>query len=512
MWVWSHIPFWYTKNPKTKELEINEEEAKLVIRIVNLYLEEWYTLEGIAELMTKEKILPPSLYRKTQEELLEVKRKNDLYFWHFSAVKRLLANANLYAWTYLAFTKQYKKVWKKSILIWERPREEWIEVKVPALITKEQAKQIFEQFDKNQRYAKKNNKNIYALQGKLYCDCEPKLHNFTWYFHNPKQKRNYRCSLNNRSKTSEERRCKNHVSWMKIEKIVFDTLYEMFADPRYINELTILHREKANWIDKDTSKEKAKDNRIEKLFKQLESIELKYDRNHELYLEWGITKERFYETKDKLDNEKKEFELEIEKEKSMQKSSNLSDGAIQNMTNLYERYEIEIDEFFMTATYEELKELVNLVVDKIIVPSDKSKPVKLIMKLPWHPLSFEEMYSENFWELYDGKNYFEYEAKPRPLKLDDIASPYKKRIVMLNKEAISRESLNEAERKVGLRFIDILKGKYREFAKSHHVIFRGFSYLKGLINLRKSKCSNLLFFVDWDSLGKYVFYEFSLVF
>lgn len=462
----SHVPFWYIKNPKTKELEINEEEKEIVLRIIKNYLEDNMTLQGIWMQMEKEKILPPALYRKDIWEILTnwKTRKNDIYFWHVTTVKRVLDNANLYAWTYQAFTKIYKKTWAGSELIWERPKEEWIDIKIPAIITKKQAEAIFEKLDNNRKYAKKRSVRNYMLQSKLFCDCEyPELHNFVWYFNNQKELRNYRCSMHNRSRVSTDRLCSNHVSWLKIERIVIDTLKEIFLDPEYITEKA---------IDKAfPKKDEVQKDRYTELYWLILEIDQKHKRNEDLYIDWAITKERFNEIKINLDKNKEDYSKEMEKEHEKLKSELLKETAVSNISTIIKELREEIESFFDNASYDELKELVWIVVDKVIVPTDKSKPVKITLKIPWNTISFSERYYEDEMITFIDDDWKEYnicktwEFIPKSLKLDPTKSPLKYRTVEFKKDDWWDDNeLFNSENK----FLIFLKEKYHQFNKCDH--------------------------------------------
>ncbi|MGE4444482.1 MAG: recombinase family protein [Candidatus Altimarinota bacterium] len=465
-WTGSHVPFGYIKNPKTKELEINEEEKEIALRVIKNYLEDNMTLQAIGMQMEKEKILPPPLYRKDIGEILtdEKTRKNDIYFWHVTTVKRLLDNANLYAGTYLAFTKKYKKVGNASEFVGERPKEEWVEIKVPAIITKKQAEAIFEKLDNNRKYSKRRSVRNYMLQSKLFCDCEyPELHNFVGYFNNQKELRNYRCSMHNRSRVSENRLCKNHVSGLKIERIVIDTLKEIFLDPEYIIEKA---------IDRSfPKKDEEQKNRYTELYGLILEIDKKHKRNEDLYVDGAITRKRFDEIKITLDKDKENYSNEMAKEYEKLKSELLKENAVKNINTIIKELREEIESFFDNASYDDLKELVGIVVDKVIVSTDKNKPVKITLKIPGNIISFSERYYEediiNFLDE-NGKVFDIHktgEFVPKLLKLDPTKHPFKYRTVEFKKDDGGDDNgLFNDENK----FLTFIKNKYNQFYKCDH--------------------------------------------
>gem|GEM_PF-4465807 len=60
----------------------------------------------------------------------------------------------------------------------DRDKSEWIEINIPKIITLRQAEAILKKMDDNKRFSQKNAVRSYMLQGKMFCDCEAKHHNF----------------------------------------------------------------------------------------------------------------------------------------------------------------------------------------------------------------------------------------------------------------------------------------------------------------------------------------------
>lgn len=465
-----NIPYWYIKNQKTKELDIFEEEKEIILKIVKSYLEDNISMSEIAKRLTDDKILPPSFsLKRSNEKLIEKEsKKNSIYYWSLTNVQRILSRCEMYTGFYQAFTKEYKKIWDKTVLLWERPKEDWIEIEIPQIITIKQAKLIKEKLENNRRFAKKRSVRNYMLQWKLFCDCEsPDLHNFVWYFHNWKWLRNYRCSMHNSTRVSKERLCSNHISWLKIEWIVIDTLKELFLDPDYIFEkaIDVLFPESNEW-DKDLYHE---------LYEKILEIDIKHKRNEELYIEWMISKTRFVEIKAGLESKKGEYSDEMIKEESKIKNIVLKDQAKQNIYEIINQIKEEIESFFYNASYDDLKDLVNIVVDKVIVPKDKTKEVKIIMKIPWNILNFyEKYYEEEYVEYVDDDDKVHNICKtgnivPRLLKLDPTKKPLMYRTVEFKKNDDWDDSnLIENEN----RFLTFLKEKVYQLCKSHQSEFK----------------------------------------
>jgi iron-sulfur cluster repair protein YtfE (RIC family) len=95
-----------------------------------------------------------------------------------------------------------------------------------------------------------------------------------------------------------------------------------------------------------------------------------------------ISKSRFAEIKATLESKKEEYSNEMIKEEKKIKNNVLKDQAKQNIYEIIDEIREEIESFFDNASYDDLKNLVNIVVDKIIVPKDKTNQVRIIMKIP----------------------------------------------------------------------------------------------------------------------------------
>lgn len=464
MWPFWHVPYGYIKNKKTKELEIFEAEKDILLRIVKNYLEDNMTLTEIANNMTNEKILPPSCSIKdSNEKLLEKSsKKNSIYFWNVNNVQRMLWRASIYTWIYQAFKKEYRKTWAQSVAVWDRPKQDWIDIKIPKILSVKQAEAIAEKLESNRRYSKKRSVRNYMLQWKLFCDCEnPVLHNFVGYHNNIKGLRNYRCWMHNSSKYSKERLCSNHISGLKIEWVIIDTLKELFLDPEYIFETAI------NRLVPSVSE--VKKDRYTELYWLILEVESKHKRNHELYVESLISKDRFKEMQELLDKNIEDYSKEMEKELEIIKSESLKETALKNLKEVIREVWEEIESFFDNASYDDLKEVVNIVIDKVIMPIDRTGPVRIIIKIPWNLISFSEKYYVEDMVIYNDDEWVDHivwttwEFKPRLLSLDPTKKPLKYRTVEFKNSDREDEINNEN------RFLDYLKEKFHQFCKLDHL-------------------------------------------
>ena len=376
-WQWTtQVPYGYIKN-NDRYLELYKPEVKIIKLIVKLYLEENKTLWEISWYLNEAKILPPSMSEKksaTQLWFLK-RRKNAIWFWWVSAVSRTLENVEkYYTWEYKAFTTQYKKVWDKSIVIWKRDKKDIITIKIPQLFDKKTAKRINIKKKINRNHADKKSFRTYLLKGKLFCDCQSDFRNFKWYYNNTKWLRNYRCTMSDKRKTSENRRCNNNISWLKIDTLVIDTLKDFFLD---YNKFLIEYSLDAKTNSNNT-------NIIEQYKYDIEKLEMKEKRALDLYLDEALSKDKFKEIQQEVQENTESLKQVMENEYDSiydEYKKGLLNGKVKhNIQSLFEH----ASNYFETASYEEIKQLVDIIIDKVIYSTDKTKPVRIILNVsPW---------------------------------------------------------------------------------------------------------------------------------
>ena len=405
-WPFSSVPYGYKKN-KDKELEIYEDEAKIIQSIFAKYLYEKKTMFEIFEELNAEGIPPPTLSSKNDPKQSgnRTLRKNAVPYWCFSSVRKVIASAVVYSGTYQAFKTQYKKIGDRTVKLGERPKDEWIEIKIPAIITVAEAEEVLGRSELNRNYTKNRNNRTYLLQGKLFCNCELDHHNFVGYYNKRKDLRNYRCSLCNPTKTDPTRRCSNNISGYKIDTLVIDTLKEVFLDPmKFMVDYGL-----------SAKAESSDGGRYAELMYEIQEIDKKLGRAEELYIEGGITKDRLYELKRNIEDKRITIATELDREtKYLRQEAFEVDAQDTWLQSAKKLYEFACD-FFETASYEELKEVVNLVIYRVIVPTDRSKPVRILFKMPVG--EFEWKYLSD-----DGRDFKEF-------NLDATKNPLAKRKV-----------------------------------------------------------------------------------
>ena len=163
------VPLGYFKDKNTDEVVIIEEEAEIVRRIYDLYL-QGYGLKSIADKLNSEGVKSPLYYQTTKlkkKPMRTAPKITKRFLWNGTTVKRVLTNG-FYKGTLVCHKTHTNKIYHTREVL---PVEENFvhEDFVPAIISKEkweQVQTIFEQKKKNVRASSGKPCHRY---GKNYC-------------------------------------------------------------------------------------------------------------------------------------------------------------------------------------------------------------------------------------------------------------------------------------------------------------------------------------------------------
>lgn len=167
--VGTEAPYGYDYVPKQANkqgyLEINQREALVVKMIFSFVGEQGYTVRKVVKKLKELNIAP---------------RRNKDGVWNTTTLVNIFRNetyigkAHYYKSYAVVPTKplkneKYKKIKKTSRKF--RPREEWIEIAVPRIISDELFARTRRQLKLNFELCQRNRKNDYLLAGIVYCVC-----------------------------------------------------------------------------------------------------------------------------------------------------------------------------------------------------------------------------------------------------------------------------------------------------------------------------------------------------
>ncbi|MBI5353958.1 MAG: recombinase family protein [Chloroflexi bacterium] len=240
--VGPRAPFGYDhvrdENGKSSNFEPLEEEAQIVHLIFQWYIlgdETGQRLSAgkIAARLSEMQIPTPG------ETNIGYHRKRKAGMWHPNAILDIISS------------ETYAGIWRFGVRIGStrirRPKEEWVEIEVPALIERKDWEKAQELRILNKQLSKRNAKHDYLLSGLVRCVCGSAMSGE--FFSNHQY---YTCTWrNNHHSRLEERTCKaRSVRADAIEPDVWESIVSLFANLETLEEhLRIAQQEELAALD-----------------------------------------------------------------------------------------------------------------------------------------------------------------------------------------------------------------------------------------------------------------------
>ncbi len=321
--------------PTSKSLVINEDEARIVNEIYDLYLKHG-SFRAVVHALNSQGLLT---------------RNGET--WAATSIRRILTNPTYYG----ALTYNKRRGIKRTSK--PRPAEEHIIVEnvVPAIITKEKfeaAQQIIAQ----QKYVPPASKSSdYLLTGLVRCEhCGGKLHGYTGFSKRGKRTyRYYRCSTHT-SKGSAV--CKgNSIDVNTLENLVVGELKKLGLNPALLVERTT---EQAQRFQAEVVPLKNKAAVLEGKLRELERRSLNLI---ELYEQTMITKDEFATRRKSLEAEKATAEQELMNVRTELAANELSRYDVESVVSTLRT----LGEVFDHLEFAERRELLRSVLEKVVV-------------------------------------------------------------------------------------------------------------------------------------------------
>lgn len=326
----NHHLYGYIYDKEKQTYIINEDEAKIVKNIF-----AWYN-EGLSVIDILRKLSAaniPKIYR------------NKNYGWTHQTIINILHNEN-YVGIYHGWSKKAISI-NKVVL---KPRSEWIDIFIPAIITKEVYEQTKIMLSNNKSRAKRNTKNIYLLQGIGYCSsCKSKLYVTDKYYICSQKFKLYR-EKNRYSESFASVECKaSCIPTSKLDNIIWNVLSKICYSKDTIKKYLTKTNQAVN-IDDSNDKLKLIDKEINNLTKKQKNI-----------LEWyadGLIEDTIAEKK--LNNIKKLLNsLNVDKKNILANKNNTNKKTIDDIYNIFNNS--------AKITMEDKHDIVKSILDKVYV-------------------------------------------------------------------------------------------------------------------------------------------------
>lgn len=340
---------------------IDEEEGKVVKMIFNWLVEEGMSAREIAWRLT----------------IMSVPTKQGGKQWNPATVHRILRNGTYTGVTF--WNKQKSVVPKKHRTnregkckvtgVIERPREEWIGIPVPQIISEDLFEAAGRQLRANSRNCARNAKLRYLLRGRIKCGLCGRALWGTPYDGKPY----YRCSGKDRNVyITPDRRCSApSIRASKIEKVVWGQIERFLQTPELIiRELEVMQK-------RAMEEEHLKDNELEMVESALRKAEEEEDKLIELYKGEIIDMARLKSEIEKVRRKKEETEgrrKEISLRTEAQRLREFDLSAV-------EEYLALVRENLLRVTFKNKRRILDLL-DIEVVVTGKRVELKGILAVP----------------------------------------------------------------------------------------------------------------------------------
>lgn len=352
-WLGS-APYGYSVNEETKKLEINENEAKWVKKFFAWFVDSRLTLYRLQQKVN-------SLNISTKyDNVGRIKTKNGKCFWSRRTLGRMLTN-ELYTGVHIYRKHKYPGRIKNEIDL--RPKEEWIEIGVPAIISKDIFEVVQKQLGLNKENSPRRTTRLYMFAKKLKCGvCGGKMHAYyvaTKARKDGSEKEGYKYYGGSwLTKASTNERCENCIAYNEthLEKSIWEGIVNFLSNPKTMLRKLDRHRKADSNLDN-----------IEEYQKELDKKELglkiKEERLLNAYVEAEIDKELYKQKLSELGQQKKDV---IEQRRKLSHLLLSNEEKLKRVISANALYK-KLGKKLVNATYEGRCRIISLLIENITV-------------------------------------------------------------------------------------------------------------------------------------------------
>lgn len=235
-----------------------------------------------------------------------------------------------------------------------RPREEWIEVAVPALLDQALWDQAQERLRMNQQFAPRNNKrHFYLLRSLLVCGtCGRTLNGRVSDGHV-----RYYCSNTGKQRDPDVPRHSCSIAGSIIEPLVWQAVVELLANPTLLADA---------WHSQQGVEADAPDE-LSRLQARQRSLERQWTRLLDLFQEDLIEKTELAQRKERLDAERQSLTQRIE---HLERQNHRQEAKAQMLED-FAAFCQRIESNFANPTPDMQQEVIRLLIDHIVVHKDE---------------------------------------------------------------------------------------------------------------------------------------------
>lgn len=352
---WPSPPYGYRYQPisggQPGYAVIHEEEAELVKQIFH-----WYVEEGISTYKIAKRL-----------NLISIHPRKGGKGWAPATIRLILANETYIGKAYYnrrfgvkpkkpRNSMAYRKYEHTSAKF--RPKSEWIEIEVPAIIDEDIFRRAKEQLKKNTWWSSRNNtKHQYLLRRLVRCgECGYKM---AGIFHG--KYTYYKCRKGrDLVETHRETKCRNRaVRQELLDEIVWQKIIELLENPELI--IDQYKRQKDITLISGTQKQ------IQKLEQQIQSYDKQIQRLIDAYQMEIITLKDLENRKSNVEQKRSRLQEQIRNLKAAEKNKIDHEKIFENIEAFCDAVRRGIG----NANFEDRRKIIELLVEEVIVTNGK---------------------------------------------------------------------------------------------------------------------------------------------
>lgn len=356
----------YDYDLKTKKLAINETEAAVVRRIFDLYIEEGLSYVALARRLNAEGV--PTKTTEVNVNSDDGIKKG----WLNTTVEALIKNPIYRGEAHFNKTQSFTKAdGQKGVRA--RPREEWIPIDCPAIISAATWSAARRRAKKNIKRSQRPKDGVtkFLLGGLLQCHCGKKLYGASSGRAEGKKGMEPRRYLYCAGQKHYGTDC--HTGYHDaeaVERAVLDQTLDLFRDPQRV----LQHCD--DYAEQQRAAEGWSEGQMERLRTELATAEAKRQRAIGLYTDGTISKAQLDIDLRRIDDDNKGHQEELARVEAAARQRKTARDAEQAAWAIAGRIKDVVGEL----TIEEKKELLREVVEKVTVSREGQPTIEYILR------------------------------------------------------------------------------------------------------------------------------------
>ena len=345
-------PYGYRYIKKTAEkagyYEIMQREARIIKQIFGLLIRDQMSARAIAKYLTEHQFPPPRRGKR----------------WGNSTTRRIVTNETYAGTTYYnkrycvetenSETGKYRRNKKNGRRI--RPKDQWIPITVPAIISRRTWQLAQAQVKRNAELSPRNAKYRYLLQGLVFCSsCGYRYMGIpchgTLFYRCTNRQRNFPLPPD----------CKGgSIKAIKLESVVWDSVCEAIKNP------VLLIRQVEELRRKEASRAGVLGGKIRRIESDISKVKKQEDRMLDAYSAGAVTLEQLRGQMDRIQQNKQQLEEEKKRlieERNEFGSRGAKERGVKEFCGL-------VEEGLESFGFQEKQKFLRLLIDKVSLEGD----------------------------------------------------------------------------------------------------------------------------------------------